>query len=42
MICEDMKLDSEMVADRKVIDAIFPKCSLMYRDIRKHSIKLRA
>ena len=42
MICEDMKLDAEMVADRKVIDAIFPKCSLMYRDIRKHSIKLRA
>jgi hypothetical protein len=41
LICEDMKLDADMVADRKVIDAVFPKCSLMYRDIRKHSIKLK-
>lgn len=41
LICEDIKLDAEMIADRKVIDAIFPKCSLLYRDIRKHSVKLK-
>ena len=41
MICEDLKLEAEMVADRKVIDAVFPKCSIMYRDIRKHAIKLK-
>jgi len=41
LVCEDIKLEADMVADRKVIEAIFPKCSLLYRDIRKHSIKLK-
>jgi hypothetical protein len=40
LICEEAKLEGEIVPERKVIEAVFPSCSLMYRDIRKHSIRL--
>jgi hypothetical protein len=40
LICEEMKLEGEIVPERKVIEAVFPSCSLMYKDIRKNSIRL--
>ena len=41
-VCEDVKMEGDIVPDRKVIEAVFPKCSLMYRDVRKHSVRLKA
>ena len=41
LICEEIKFDSEMIPEKKTIEAIFPKCSLMYRDIRKNSVRLK-
>jgi len=40
LICEEARLEGEIVPERRVIEAVFPSCSLMYRDIRKHSIRL--
>jgi hypothetical protein len=42
LVCEDVKMEGDIVPDRKVIEAVFPKCSLLYRDIRKHSVRLKA
>ena len=42
LVCEDVKMEGDIVPDRKVIEAVFPKCSLMYRDVRKHSVRLKA
>lgn len=42
LVCENVKMEGDIVPDRKVIEAVFPKCSLLYRDIRKHSVRLKA
>lgn len=42
LCCEPVAMDADIVPDKKIIEAVFPKCSLMYKDILRHSIKLKA
>lgn len=42
LCCEPVAMDVDIVPDKKIIEAVFPKCSLMYKDVLRHSIKLKA
>jgi hypothetical protein len=42
LCCEPVDTEVEIVPDKKIIEAVFPKCSLMYKDILRHAIKLKA
>ena len=41
LCCDPVDTSAEMVPDKKVLEAVFPKCSLMYKDILRHSVKLK-
>jgi hypothetical protein len=42
MCCDPVETEVEIVPDKKIIEAVFPKCNLMYKDILRCAIKLKA
>ena len=42
LLCDETKTDVDFVPDKKMIEVVSARCNVLYKDIRKHSIKLAA
>jgi hypothetical protein len=39
LCCEQISLEIEMISDKKIIEQVYKKCSVMYKDIKAHEVK---